>query len=192
MSKPYSSAMSIDWKMFFDICTWAEEKLETSYQVGKWPKSRIDKLYHSNIALCSKFSPKTSIEEIWLTFRHSICSDLITGSPCTLLHKFLIYTPFYPKYFDDEISRVWLPDIFGIWHIQPSCRSLHEIIEILCKVSHIGRGRIDWEPHMERIFTAVFRGITLRNTPLSSRELMDSDQIQLYAELINNEYYWSR
>ncbi|CAH8858580.1 unnamed protein product [Trichobilharzia szidati] len=187
MSKPYSlpsSAMSIDWKMFYDICTWAEVKMETLYQVVKWPKSRIEKLYQC-IALCSKFFPKKSIEEIWFKFRHSICSDLITGSPCTLLPKLLIYTPFYPKYFD-EISRVWLPDIFDIWYTQPICRSHHEIIDVLCKVSHIGRGRIDWEPHMERIFTAVFRGITLRNTPLSSRELMSSDQIQVYAELIMN------
>lgn len=62
---------------------------------------------------------------------------------------------------------------------------IKEIIRILCYVSRIGRGRIDWEPHMERIFTGLSRAITLNKKPVHG-ELLKIEDIEFYAELIMN------
>ncbi|CAH8543398.1 unnamed protein product [Heterobilharzia americana] len=163
MTKPYSlpsSSLSVDWKIFWDMERWIESELEASDGCIVWPEEER-KAFCDCLALCTKFFPKSSIEEIWLRIRHNICSYLANESTCLSLYPFFTYTPFYPKHFD-EISRVWLPDIFDLWYIHSDSGEHPEFIEILCKVSQIGRGRIDWEPHIERIFSGFLRRITLK------------------------------
>ncbi|CAH8563091.1 unnamed protein product [Schistosoma curassoni] len=69
--------------------------------------------------------------------------------------------------------------------MHPELGNFREIIRILCYVSRIGRGRIDWEPHMERIFTGLSRAITLNKKPVHG-ELLKIEDIEFYAELIMN------
>ncbi|VDP35421.1 unnamed protein product [Schistosoma margrebowiei] len=186
MSKSYSlpsSTLSINWKNFFDMREWIDDAWQANFHLIQLSKTEFAKLQRITV-LCSKFFPKSSIEEIWLEFRHHICSDILTGAPIRYLGHFLIYTPFYPKYFD-EISRVWLTDIFNLWYMHPELGNFRGIIRILCYVSRIGRGRIDWEPHMERIFTGLSRAITLNKKPVHG-ELLKIEDIEFYAELIMN------
>ncbi|KAK4470525.1 hypothetical protein MN116_005625 [Schistosoma mekongi] len=186
MSESYSlpsSTLSINWRNFLDMQEWIDDPWEENIRSIQLSKSEIAKLRRI-IVLCSKFFGKNAIEEVWLEFRHHICSDIVTGAPISVLKHFLTFTPFHPKYFD-EISRVWLPDIFDLWYMHPKFGNFREIIRILCYVSRIGRGRIDWEPHMERIFTGLSRAITLNNKPLHGESLKVED-IGFYAELIMN------
>ncbi|CAH8510865.1 unnamed protein product [Schistosoma turkestanicum] len=178
-----SSTLSVNWRDFLDMREWIDNVWEVNFHSIQLPKMEYLKLQQIT-TLCSKFFPKSSIEEVWLEFRHHICSDLLTGAPNNYLNHFLVYTPFYPKYFD-EISRVWLTDIFDLWYMHPEFGNFREIIRILCYVSRIGRGRIDWEPHMERIFTGLSRAITLSHKPVHGESLKTED-IEYYAELMMN------
>ncbi|CAH8584523.1 unnamed protein product [Schistosoma rodhaini] len=178
-----SSTLSINWRNFFDMREWIDDQWKANFHLIQLSKTEFVKLQQITV-LCSKFFPKSSVEEVWLEFRHHICSDILTGTPIRFLGHFLTYTPFYPKYFD-EISRVWLTDIFDLWYMHPELGNFREIIRILCYVSRIGRGRIDWEPHMERIFTGLSRAITLNKKPVH-KELLKIEDIEFYAELIMN------
>ncbi|XP_018645618.1 hypothetical protein Smp_126760 [Schistosoma mansoni] len=186
LSKSYSllsSTLSINWRNFFDMREWIDDGWKANFHLIQLSKTEFVKLQQITV-LCSKFFPKSSVEEVWLEFRHRICSDILTGTPIRFLGHFLTYTPFYSKYFD-EISRVWLTDIFDLWYMHPELGNFREIIRILCYVSRIGRGRIDWEPHMERIFTGLSRAITLNKKPVHN-ELLKIEDIEFYAELIMN------
>ncbi|VDM33919.1 unnamed protein product [Hydatigera taeniaeformis] len=49
-------------------------------------------------------------------------------------------------------SRVWLDDIFHIWYKYPKPEISKEVISLLSCLALGCPGRIDWEPHLDRIF----------------------------------------
>ncbi|CAH8525294.1 unnamed protein product [Dicrocoelium dendriticum] len=76
--------------------------------------------------------------------------------------QLLLFTPFYPNCFD-AINRTWLPDVFEMWYlISDYGPRFHDVIHLFSQLARSCRGRIDWDPHMERIFCGLLRCITQR------------------------------
>ncbi|KAL5961925.1 Proteasome activator complex subunit 4A [Taenia solium] len=60
-------------------------------------------------------------------------------------------------------SRVWLDDIFYIWYKYPKPEISKEVISLLSSLALAFPGRIDWEPHLDRIFNFLMLNLSPEN-----------------------------
>lgn len=64
------------------------------------------------------------------------------------------------------------------------------MVSILAQVARFCRGRVDWEPHLERVFCGLLRAITLPHGPVSmddtGRWQTKSSTLDPYAEFLAN------
>ncbi|THD21416.1 Lysoplasmalogenase protein TMEM86A [Fasciola hepatica] len=184
-----TKSMQLDWRHFYDMFQWLTATMEVRLGLLRWPRNEVEKLIKM-IRLAKRFFPISSIEEIWLDFRHHILERMLSGyGQCTF--DFLrLLVPFSPKSFD-VISRTWLPDIIDLWYIITDFgKPFHDVVGILAQVARFCRGRVDWEPHLERVFCGLLRAITLPHGPVSmddtGRMQTRSSMLDPYAELLAN------
>ncbi|KAA3681979.1 proteasome activator subunit 4 [Paragonimus westermani] len=74
-------------------------------------------------------------------------------------------------------SRTWLPDVIDLWYLIPDFGPrFQDVIHLFSVLARNCRGRVNWEPHLERIFCGLFRNITLPNGPVSMADVRFSSR----------------
>ncbi|KAL5111201.1 Proteasome activator complex subunit 4 [Taenia crassiceps] len=63
------------------------------------------------------------------------------------------------------LSRVWLDDVFYIWYKYPKPEISKEVISLLSSLALAFPGRIDWEPHLDRLFNFLMQNLFSEKVP---------------------------
>nr|CDS15427.1 Proteasome activator complex subunit 4 [Echinococcus granulosus] len=151
--------LQLDWKLFRN----AAINIEMNNDVRQ---CKLD-LENSEVIVkilrhAKRFFPVSCIEEIWNYFKGCIYHVLPHGPYKGMFENFSMFMPFYSWTFD-EISRVWLDDIFYIWYKYPKVEISKEVISLLRYLALAFPGRIDWEPHLDRIFNFLMLNLSPEN-----------------------------
>ncbi|CAL8068838.1 unnamed protein product [Calicophoron daubneyi] len=158
--------LELNWRDFHEMIQWLTITPEYSLNLLQWPRREMDNLL-TVIRLCRKFFPLSCIEEIWREFRHQTLDSMLHTQGQSAFEMLRLLVPFCPKSFD-AISQTFLQDIFDMWYLIPDYgKPFHDTIGLFAQLSRYCRGRIDWEPHMERIFCGLIRAVTLPQGPVS-------------------------
>ncbi|KAM7540871.1 hypothetical protein Aperf_G00000027912 [Anoplocephala perfoliata] len=116
---------------------------------------QVDKLTREKwgnlLYLLILFFTISSVQEIWDFEKAHIYTALGSGSYDKIFLPLQIFTPTESKHFE-EIKRVWLDEIFYIWYQYPAPSMHIEVVNFLATFSHHFPGRVDMEPHFDRIF----------------------------------------
>ncbi|VDP74962.1 unnamed protein product [Echinostoma caproni] len=184
-----TKSIQLDWRRFHDMFQWLTVTVEVRLDLVRWPRREVENLV-SVIRMAKRFFPISCIEEIWLDFRHHILERMLNGVGQHTFDFLRLLMPLSPKSFD-HISRTWLPDIIDLWYIITDfSKPFHDVVGVLAQVARFCRGRVDWEPHLERVFCGLLRAITLPHGPVSMDDTgglqIKPSMIDPYAELLAN------
>lgn len=154
-------SVELDWVPLHDLLYWLTMSSEARMGMLQCSKQDLEYLLEL-IRTVKRYFPISCINEVWLKYRHHILERMLHSYDGHAFDQLLLFSPFYPKCFD-TISRTWLPDIFDMWYlISDYGARFHDVIHLFSQLACNCRGRIDWEPHMERIFCGLFRAVTQR------------------------------
>uniref|UniRef100_A0A5K3FBT1 BLM10_mid domain-containing protein n=1 Tax=Mesocestoides corti TaxID=53468 RepID=A0A5K3FBT1_MESCO len=177
-----SQDLQLNWRDFKNALTRIPGSMDVRYCKEKF---KDNKVIYNLLSKCQRFFPVSCVAEIWNEYRAKIFSAALSGPYEKLFQPLVAYTPFMPHTFD-EIRRVWLDDIFHIWYKFADNHDLNrEVIPLLGLLARSCPGRIDWEPHLDRVFNGIVYDLCVR-APASPGDLKKREIALLhgYAYLV--------
>ncbi|KER31435.1 hypothetical protein T265_12982, partial [Opisthorchis viverrini] len=159
-------SVELNWRHFHELIDWLSISPEARANLLPWGQRNVGSLVDL-IRVVKTFFPVSSIEEIWMKYRHEITSRMLESFDRPASNKFYMFTPFHPNSFD-TINRTWLPSVFDFWYLIPDFGPrFQDVIRLFALLARNCRGCVDWEPHLERVFCGLLRSMTLPNGPSS-------------------------
>ncbi|GAA54623.1 proteasome activator complex subunit 4 [Clonorchis sinensis] len=157
-------SVELNWRHFHELIDWLSISPEARANLLPWGQRNVGSLVDL-IRVVKTFFPVSSIEEIWMKYRHEIASRMLESFDRPASNKFYMFTPFHPNAFD-TINRTWLPSVFDFWYLIPDFGPrFQDVIRLFALLARNCRGCVDWEPHLERVFCGLLRSMTLPNGP---------------------------
>uniref|UniRef100_A0A0X3PL75 Proteasome activator complex subunit 4A n=1 Tax=Schistocephalus solidus TaxID=70667 RepID=A0A0X3PL75_SCHSO len=176
------SELQLNWKVFDNASISLPGSMDLRFcECDGREYQRIRKV----LRIYKRFFPVSCIQEIWDEYRDSIYYLARYGPHEGIFEKLTAFTPIRQNTFD-EINRVWLGDIFLLWYRYCEDGSLHQ--EIICLLGNIASfcpGRVDWEPHLDRVFNGLIKDMCI-DSPAVRGDLSKSLQRLLtgYARIL--------
>nr|CDS29302.1 Proteasome activator complex subunit 4 [Hymenolepis microstoma] len=150
--------LQLEWKTFqnafmritneFGICNY-------TYKIKPLDSVLIDK--------ANRYFTSSCVQEIWESERSRIYTSLSTESFQGIFDYLQKFTPNELSNFE-EIKQIWLEEIFHMWYQYPTPEFHVAVVKLLAKYSRHFTGRLDMEPHLDRIFNFLITFIYDKNT----------------------------
>ncbi|VDO05091.1 unnamed protein product [Rodentolepis nana] len=164
--------LQLEWKTFqnafmrdlneFGICNY-------TYEITPLDSELIDK--------ANRYFTSSCVQEIWESERPRIYTSLTTESFHGIFDNLQRFTPNQLSHFE-QIKQIWLGEIFQMWYQYPTPELHVAVVNLLAKYSQHFTGRLDMEPHLDRIFNFLITFIYDKKT--------DKVALSSSAELIIN------
>lgn len=126
-----------------------------------FPREFLDVL-HTFIKGSNRFFTVDSTAEILATMMPLI-SPLDKKSLSTHLHELCLFLPTLPYHAENgQGYHLWMNDLLMLWDSCNNSASVnHNLMALMARLAKHNSGRIDWEPHMDVMFTRIMRSLKL-------------------------------
>ncbi|PAA46679.1 hypothetical protein BOX15_Mlig005545g5, partial [Macrostomum lignano] len=153
--------LTLDWKPLYEVIKFYVYGKEKAHGLLQTSNSFVSTLLHDLASHSRRFFPLSAVSEIWEEFRWRLCPVSEKFNDALFFLNYLMPVSFNQAELPSALA-VWLDEFLDLWHRHRRHETLEqEGMHILARIAQRARGFIDWEPHLDHLFTSLLRRMDL-------------------------------